>query len=171
MYQLVRFNEINEDQYNAFIANWNIKDERIIPGAAQRTESSFRQQLAKWEDDEKPEVTLRGFVPSTLFFCIDKKGTIVGAIHLRHFLNENLKMHGGHIGYGVIPIARGRGVATWMLRRLLTLIKNQYHEVLVTCDDDNKGSYKTIENCGGKLAQKIEWHGTMTRHYWINLDR
>ena len=40
--------------------------------------------------------------------------------------------------------------------------------VLMTCDDNNIGSAKSIENNGGILENKLESDGTLVRRYWIN---
>lgn len=41
----------------------------------------------------------RGLVPDTTFFCLDKDRNIfVGAVNIRHYLNEPLLRSGGHIG-------------------------------------------------------------------------
>jgi predicted acetyltransferase len=43
---------------------------------------------------------------------ITEDGTYLGAITLRHELNDFLLRAGGHIGYGIRPSAHGRGLAT-----------------------------------------------------------
>ena len=62
---------------------------------------------------------------------------------------------GGHIGYAVVPKFRGQGIATEILKQSLDYCKENNVQtagkVLVTCDDDNIGSVKTIENNGGIL--------------------
>ncbi|MCT7707108.1 MAG: GNAT family N-acetyltransferase, partial [Lactobacillus iners] len=46
-------------------------------------------------------------------------------------------------------------------------------KVLITCDDDNIGSIKVIENNGGILENKVKNSlsrgNVITRRYWINL--
>ena len=48
-------------------------------------------------------------------------------------------------------------------------------QVLVTCDDDNIGSYKIIEKNGGILENKVEnideGETFLTRRYWIKIRR
>jgi hypothetical protein len=47
------------------------------------------------------------------------------------------------------------------------------HKVLITCDDDNIGSIKVIENNGGILENKVQNRlsrgNVTTRRYWINI--
>jgi predicted acetyltransferase len=68
--------------------------------------------------------------------------------NLRHNLNDNLYICGGHIGYGIRPDQRRKGYATKILK--LTLIeakKKGIENVLVTCNPENLGSVKAILNC------------------------
>ena len=59
-----------------------------------------------------------------------------------------------------------------MLMKLLEIIKRAklINNALITCDDDNIGSIKTIENNRGILQDKIEFEGALTRRYWIDLE-
>ena len=51
-----------------------------------------------------------GFVPDSTFFCLDEdRNTIVGAVNIRHYLNEYLLRYGGHIGDGIRPSERRKG--------------------------------------------------------------
>ena len=57
-----------------------------------------------------------GWVPDTTLFCLDKDRNIfVGAVNIRHYLNENLLKTGGHIGDGIRPSERRKGYATAMI--------------------------------------------------------
>ena len=50
------------------------------------------------------------------FFCLDEeRNIIVGAVNIRHYLNESLFLNGGHIGDGVRPSERRKGIATKMI--------------------------------------------------------
>jgi predicted acetyltransferase len=73
---------------------------------------------------------------------------------LRHSLNDFLRRLGGHIGYIVVPDHRGRGHATEMLRQGLDLARSMgLEKVLVTCDEGNVASRRTIEKCGGEYEK------------------
>jgi hypothetical protein len=70
----------------------------------------------------------------------------------------------------VRPSARRKGYATKMLGMLTVKLKDlAYDRVLLTCDEDNIGSIRTIEHCGGKLSDKVLFEGTWTRRYWIHI--
>lgn len=94
----------------------------------------------------------------------------LGAIALRHELNDRLLAHGGHIGYGVRPAERGRGLARWAVGEMLPVARELgIDRVLITCDDDNLASARTIERSGGVLQDVTEPEGKPVRRYWITL--
>ena len=108
------------------------------------------------------------------YFAVDGD-KFIGIIHIRPEINDNLLRIGGHIGYGVNPKYWKQGYGTELLRIGLIRIKELTKDdrVLVTCDDDNIGSAKVIENNGGVLENKIvnqdEYGEMLTRRYWIKL--
>lgn len=111
-----------------------------------------------------------GWVPSTFLFAI-VDGAIVGRVDIRHSLNAFLAKFGGHIGYGVLPQFRKRGYAKEMLRQALIVARSLgIDRVLVTCDDDNVASARTIERCGGVLESTVlnEADEVYKRRYWID---
>jgi len=107
--RLVEFTNILEGQYLSYIAEWEQTGEDIVPSAAKRNNLSFDELMQKWLSDKTDESYKKGFVPSTLYFLVDENERILGAIHLRHELNERLMQNGGHIGYGVRPSERNKG--------------------------------------------------------------
>ena len=87
---------------------------------------------------------------------------------LRHELNDFLLRAGGHIGYGIRPSARGRGLATWALQSVLVrapaLGPAQGPGDL---RDSNLASARVIEKAGGVLEDVRETELGLTRRYWI----
>lgn len=110
-------------------------------------------------------------VPDSTFFCLDTDRNIfVGAINIRHYLNERLLLNGGHIGDGVRPSERRKGIATQMIGlALLECKKLGIQEVLMVCDKDNIGSAKSIQNNGGILENEVIVDGIVEQRYWIKL--
>jgi predicted acetyltransferase/N-acetylglutamate synthase-like GNAT family acetyltransferase len=96
-----------------------------------------------------------GHVPCTFLIAFNEANEVVGRVSIRHELNEFLSNIGGHIGYGVTPSHRKKGYATKILFETLKYVRKSLpylHEVLLTCDDDNIGSIKTIEKNGGRFV-------------------
>jgi predicted acetyltransferase len=113
-------------------------------------------------------------VPSTFLFAFEGS-RIVGRVSIRHELNDFLLRFGGHIGYVVVPEFRRRGYATAMLGLSVQFAREQLgiERVLVTCDDDNVGSIRTIEKNGGVLENVVSGPDLATpkRRYWIEVHR
>lgn len=113
-----------------------------------------------------------GLVPDSTFFCLDEERNIlVGAVNIRHYLNDFLLAHGGHIGDGIRPSERRKGYATKMIGLALEECKKLgITRVLLVCDKDNIGSAKSIVKNGGILENEVTRDGTVEQRYWIDLD-
>jgi predicted acetyltransferase len=128
----------------------------------------FTAWVTRLRGDADPSTPLPdALVHATTWWIVDDD-TYLGSIQLRHDLNEHLLDSGGHIGYGIRPSARRRGHATWALgavldeARLLGLPR-----VLITCDEGNEPSQRTIERYGGVLEDVRDTHEGVKRRYWI----
>jgi len=131
---------------------------------------SFRRYLQVLAEQERGEHLPADHVPSTFLFAFDG-ARIVGRVSIRHALNPYLERAGGHIGYVVVPEYRRQGYATAILGQALEIARQRLGltRVLVTCDDDNVGSIRTIEKNGGVLENIVtgpEGAG-LKRRYWI----
>jgi predicted acetyltransferase len=92
---------------------------------------------------------------------------VLGAIALRHELNDRLMLL-GHIGYGIRPSARRRGLATWALGRMLGEARDLgLNQVLIVSAADNIASAKTIEHHGGVLEDIRDTEWGSARRYWV----
>jgi predicted acetyltransferase len=112
-----------------------------------------------------------GHVPSTLLFGFigDK---IVGRLSIRHELTDFLEKVGGHIGYVVLEPFRRQGHATEMMGQSYEICRSLgLGKVLLTCDEANEASRRTIEKCGGKYESTYSGPGAPApkRRYWIAL--
>ena len=112
-----------------------------------------------------------GKVPSSTFFLLDiDRNRLLGAISIRHYLNDKLINNGGgHIGDGIRPTERRKGYATEMIRlALIECKKLGINKVMMGCDKNNIGSKKSIIKNGGILDRIIDEDGEITEVYWIN---
>ena len=160
------------DQYRAQITDmleeWHATGEKIVPYAIRRTDY---HDFARYCDGLEVKDSGDGLVPDSTFFCLDEeRDMIVGAVNIRHYLNEGLLRNGGHIGDGVRPSERRKGIATKMIALALEECKKLgIEKVLMVCDRDNIGSAKSIRNNGGVLENEIEVDGVWEQRYWIGL--
>jgi predicted acetyltransferase len=135
---------------------------------------SFSRYLEVLAEQERGLNLAPDHVPSTFLFAF--VGTrIVGRVSIRHSLNEFLERVGGHIGYAVVPEFRRRGYATMILRQSVAVAREKFgiNRILLTCDDDNIGSIRTIEKNGGILENVISGSDLHKpkRRYWIELGK
>ncbi|GGL09939.1 GNAT family N-acetyltransferase [Mangrovihabitans endophyticus] len=95
---------------------------------------------------------------------IVEDGEVLGGIGLRHHLDDEV----GHVGYGVRPSARGRGLATWALAEVRAEARAVgLDRLLAVCFADNIASMRTIERNGGVLEGVRETEHGRVRRYWL----
>lgn len=94
-----------------------------------------------------------GNVPQTYYWLFINNRP-VGIGKLRHYLNDNLRNNGGHIGYSIRPSERGKGFGNTILNELLKKAKEKgIEEVLITPYETNDRSRKLIEANGCQLKE------------------
>ena len=141
-------------------------EDRYSPGL-----ENFEKLLDKLKTYRTGENLPDGRVRSNTFFLFDGE-KLLGSGSLRHRLSKTLAVYGGHIGYNVRPSERRKGYGSLILR--LTLEKARaigLERVFITCNTDNIGSVKIIENHGGRLENKLFYEpvGKLISQYWIEL--
>ena len=147
--KLILPEQITATQYAAYLKDWGA--ERIVPIASANPKNLPFEEWRR-ESIQKRTRVPEGFVNETLYFLTDDNETkLFGAVDIRHELNDYLRLFGGHIGYGIVPSERSIGIK----------------KVLITCNDTNTGSAKTIESAGGVLENKVLEEGILTRRYWV----
>ncbi|ROR27371.1 putative acetyltransferase [Mobilisporobacter senegalensis] len=168
--KLIKANGKYKEQYIEMIKEWMVSKEDLIPWSLNLDYSDFDTMLRELDQYEKGIELPKGFVSSSSYWLIKDDKQILGALDIRHRLNENLAFRGGHIGYGIRPGARRQGYATKMLSLALEECKLMgLNKVLITCDKNNMGSAKTIMNNHGVLESEDMENGEIFQRYWIDL--
>lgn len=168
--KLVEAMQIDEYEYLEYLTEWEHLGGRIIPASSDKGECSFAQMVEKWTEEKSDAIYEKGLVPATTYFLVDEIGYIYGCLNFRYELNEYLLKAGGHIGYGIRPSWRQKGYATRMLEAGLDKCREAgLTKVLITCDEDNIASAKTIEKCGGVLENMIQDGNVFKKRYWVSL--
>jgi predicted acetyltransferase len=132
-------------------------------------------------DDIRSSEGFRGFVDRLLareasdggdggtFRWIVEDGRVLGGIALRHESAQEVEVL-GHVGYGLRPSARGRGLAAAALREMLGVAEIRgMNRVLLACFLDNVPSIRTIKRCGGVLDRTVATDCGTVAHYAIRL--
>jgi predicted acetyltransferase len=130
--------------------------------------SSFKKWLVEKENESLGINLKEGYVPQTIYFIMENE-KIIGIGKIRHYLNENLLVRGGHIGIGISSNCRGKGIGTKALELLLYESLNIYgiEKVLLTNSYVNIASRRIVEKCGGVL----ESINNGVCKYWVNLEK
>ena len=111
-------------------------------------------------------------VSASTFFMVDDNDFIIGMVNIRHTLNDKLLFHGGNIGYSIRPTERGNGYAKIALfLALKECFSLGLTRVLITAEDNNVPSYRTIEALGGVMENKVLDDGKYFRRYWIDVEK
>lgn len=152
------------------LEEWYSTNEKIVPYSIRKNDY---HDFDFYMNNLDIKVASNGKVPSTTLFCIDEdRNIMVGAVSIRHYLNESLLLNGGHIGDGIRPSERRKGNATKMISLALEECKKlNIEKVLMVCDKLNIGSAKSIINNGGILENEILVDGITEQRYWIDLKK
>lgn len=171
--KLIKLTKEYEKQLGEMIDEW-ILDQEInhtnrSPWAIFKNDyHDFDYYLEHLELKEAAE----GLVPDSVFFLLDEsRDRLLGAINIRHYLNDSLLKEGGHIGDGIRPSERRKGYATEMIRlALIECKKLGIDKMLMTCDKENIASAKSIIKNGGILENEfVNSDGKVEQRYWISI--
>ncbi len=94
-------------------------------------------------------------LPSHTFWIVANDVTFCGVIRLRWQpgTEELPPWVLGHVGYAIVPDARGRGLATWALGQVRPVARGLgLARIRVCCAADNTTSRRVIERNGGVLV-------------------
>jgi len=128
----------------------------------------FEYYLKHLENNEPKD----GKVPDSVFFLLDvDRNILLGAVNIRHYLNDYLLKYAGHIGDGIRPSERRKGYGTLMIRlALIECKKLGINNVLMVCDKSNIASRKSIIKNGGILENEfLGDNGKIQQRFWIKL--
>lgn len=157
----------DEKQIMSFRQDFLDRNEVICGGGGIEKFDNYEDWLKNNEiyEHNPPE----GRVNGTQLISVRKSdGKIVGMVNIRHYLNDFLLNHGGHIGYCILPSERGKGYSNKQCGLALQFLKAlNVTRVLITCDKNNVASAKTIIKNGGLLENEINEDGKVYQRYWI----
>ena len=133
---------------------------------------NYKEWLDRCDKGSKGIDLKKDMVPySNYFFMQDNR--IIGNVNIRHNIDTDLlSRYGGHIGYRIRPSFQRQGYGPIMLYLALKKCDELgLDKVLVTCKEDNIGSYKTIESNFGELEDLvyIPEENSYFRKYWIDV--
>lgn len=149
--------------------DWIDSKDELVPFILKYDYKNFQQFIEQVNGFAKGINIPESFVSHSTYWMINDDNRILGVVNIRHKLTDSLKRVGGHIGYGIRPSERRKGYASKILE--LALIESKkigIESVMVTCDQDNIGSIKTILKNHGEFFEDDYVEGKRINKYWIN---
>jgi predicted acetyltransferase len=141
----------------------------LLPSDEIDSPAGFADWVTRLTDESDQAKPLAAGQVRCTYRWIVEGDRMLGGIALRHEFNDFVRW-AGHIGYGIRPSARRRGLATWALGRMLDEARMlSLDRVLVVCAADNVASAKTIERLGGVLEDVRDTEHGPARRYWIKI--
>lgn len=124
------------------------------------------------EDDVDSEQGFRRWVellqrdPTETWWIVDGD-TVLGGIALRAADDPRVE-DDGHLGYGIRPSARGRGIASWAVRQVLVRAAGLgIDPVVAVCLADNAGSVAVLEHFAAAWTTSDQHDGTAVRRFGL----
>jgi predicted acetyltransferase/8-oxo-dGTP pyrophosphatase MutT (NUDIX family) len=129
--------------------------------------AGFEAWLARLASQSDPVQAIDPAAHRCTYRWIVEDDRVLGGMALRYGSDDYVRW-AGHIGYGIRPSARRRGLASWALDRMLGDARALgLDRALVVCAVDNLASVKTIERCGGVFEAIRDTKFGPVRRYWI----
>ena len=171
--KLIKLTKEYEKELGEMIEEWKL--DQIVNNTDRSPWVIFKNDYHDFDhylNDLETKEEKNGRVPDSVFFLLDvDRNRLLGAVNIRHYLNQYLFEYGGHIGDGIRPTERKKGYATEMIRlALIECKKLGIDKVLMICNKDNAGSRKSIINNGGVFEKEfVDSDGIIYQRYWITL--
>ena len=142
-----------ERSYGAYIEE--LGDEERYPFPMDFDHADFPALLHRLDEIARGVDIPEGYVPSSTFWLVEA-GELIGVSNLRHHLNEQIRASGGHIGLGIRPSYRGRGLGNLLMALTLgEARKRGIDEVHIHCYKANEASARVIISNGGVLQSEV----------------
>ncbi|WED21412.1 GNAT family N-acetyltransferase [Vibrio sp. JC009] len=159
-----------KSEFEAFYEDF-AKNDEVNSGFYQPGIDNFAAYIQQITDEAAGINVQQGYVPCSHFWLVDDSKNIIGAIRVRHHIdNDYLSLEGGHIGYDIAPSFREQGFGTAMLKLVLPKAKALgIEKALIVADEDNLASRGVIEANGGELEKIVvgRVYPEPLARYWI----
>ena len=161
-----------KDSYLSHVEEFRQRGEWPIPFPLKFPTDDFPAFIDRLEKCAQGSEIPNGFVAHETFWLVEDGVNVVGVSNLRHSLTDSLRKDGGHIGYGIRPSARRRGLATLILQETLRKARERgITRALVTAEKGNIGSIKTILKNGGvwDSEELLPGYDDVMQRFWITV--
>src|SRR5690348_418367 len=131
------------DSYRRLVAEFVDGGDALVPFVLRFDHTDCAAMLARLADCAHGVGVPQHFVAHSTYWLVEDHEHVVGVSNIRHALTPSLRREGGHIGYGIRPSARGKGLGREILRQSVRRAHDLgIADVLVTCGQANVASAK-----------------------------
>lgn len=147
-----------EASYREYIAE--LGDEERYPFPLDFVHDDFAALLKRLDDFSDGIELPDGFVPSSTYWLVEA-GELIGVSNLRHVLNQRIMHCGGHVGLGVRPSCRGRGLGGKLLALTIAEARRKgIGDIHIHCHKHNEASMRMIASTGALLDSEVQEPGS-----------
>ena len=165
--KLVTPSAVYQQSYLDYIAE--LGNEERYPFPLDFDHHDFSQMLTRIEGFASGESLPDGYVQSSTFWLIDNE-QIVGVTNIRHRLNDAIKHCGGHIGIGIRPSQRGKGIGRELMQMSINYLQQlNVRSIHIHCYKQNLASSKMIQACAGRLDSELVDGDQIVQRYIVNI--
>lgn len=142
-------------------------DEERYPFPLDFEYNDFEPLLTRLNDFAEGRNLPDGYVQSSTLWLVNNE-QIVGVTNIRHRLNDAIKYCGGHIGLGIRPSYRGKGIGAKLMKMSIHyLAQMNVSSIHIHCYKHNFASANMIKACGGKLDSEITEAGLVVQRFVV----
>jgi len=130
--------------------------------------NNFEQLLVQLKSYSLGENLPDDSVPNTTLWLVDGSN-IIGVSNVRHHLNARIEKCGGHIGLGIRPSYRGKGLGNYLMQLSIKYLYDLgVKPVHIHCYKKNISSAKAIKNNCGTLESEFTDDNKVIQRYLVN---
>jgi predicted acetyltransferase len=141
----------------------------LSPADEVDTPAGFADWVARLTRESDPAQAVDPGRHRCIYRWLIERERVLGGIALRYGDSDFVRL-AGHLGYGIRPSERRRGLASWAVGRMLDEARGLgLDRLLIVCAVDNVASARTIGCCGGVVEGIRDTAFGPSRRYWIDL--
>lgn len=108
-----------------------------------------------WSNPSK-DVSVYGSKGNVVMAVRKSDNKVIGFFQAHNIPDESMERYTGHVGYSVRPSERKKGYATKLLAKAKDFLSTfGLTEIVVSCEEDNEASRKTILANGGEYLETV----------------
>ncbi len=158
-------------EYIDYYNEWKNSGEESIPWLVESVPPHDFECMIKTlnEYENGLNIPIKWLPSNSTYWAVDENNKIISVVNIRHRLTQKLFDFGGHIGYGVCPSQRGKGLSKKVFNLSLKKANDLgIDKVLAVCHDNNIASRKTLISCGGlEDSYRIDENKNLLRRFWF----